>query len=296
MATYTIIGYDGKEYGPVSVDELRQWIAAGRVNAATKVRAEGTGEWKPLSDFPELSVLPKKSSAPPPLPPALPGSKLSALAVTSLVLGVLGLFTCGTAALVGLILGIIAIVKIKNSEGRLTGYGLALAGTVVSAVFVIMLPVFAAMALPALAAARQKAQEINCVNNERQLALAVRRYAGNHNQQLPHAATWCDDIKPNVGSDRFFKCPAAAIASRCGYGFNAKLDGLDENSIDPRTVMIFESDGGWNANGGPELMIGKPRHARMYVVAFVNGTVQQLSEFQLASLRWDPWKTNPDHL
>ena len=33
MATYTIIGGDQKEYGPVTGDDLRQWMAEGRLNA-----------------------------------------------------------------------------------------------------------------------------------------------------------------------------------------------------------------------------------------------------------------------
>jgi prepilin-type processing-associated H-X9-DG protein len=35
-------------------------------------------------------------------------------------------------------------------------------------------------------------------------------------------------------------------------------------------------------------MIGKPRHARLFVVAFADGSVQQLRESQLNTLRWDP--------
>ena len=144
------------------------------------------------------------------------------------------------------------------------------------------------MLLPALAAAKQKAQEINCVNNEKQLALAVRIYSGNHNNQFPPAATWCDAIKTSVGSEKTFKCVAANSSIRCDYAFNAKLDGLDESKVNPTTVLIFEADGGWNANGGSELMIGSPRHARMFVVAFADGSVQQLRESQLNTLRWDP--------
>jgi prepilin-type processing-associated H-X9-DG protein len=226
-------------------------------------------------------------SSPPSLPDAAP-AKTSGMAITSLVLGILGMFTCGLTALFGLIFGIIAIIKVNNSGGKLKGFGLALAGTIVSAVFLFMIPIFAAMLLPALSAAKQKAQEINCINNEKQLALAIRIYSGDNTNHFPPAATWCDAIKTAVGADKVFKCVAANSNSRCDYAFNAKLDGMDESKINPQTVMIFESDGGWNANGGPELMIGQPRHARMFVVAFADGSVQQMRESQLSTLRWDP--------
>lgn len=52
---YKIIGGDRKEYGPATADELRQWIAEGRLNGQSLVQAEGSGEWKPLAMFPEFA-------------------------------------------------------------------------------------------------------------------------------------------------------------------------------------------------------------------------------------------------
>jgi GYF domain 2 len=62
---YSIIGGDQKEYGPVTEEQLRLWIAEGRVNAQTSVRIEGTTEWRPLADFPEFagSLRPKSAGA-----------------------------------------------------------------------------------------------------------------------------------------------------------------------------------------------------------------------------------------
>ena len=53
---YKIIGADGKQYGPVTADQLRQWIRDGRANAQTKAQTEGGTEWKNLADFPEFSA------------------------------------------------------------------------------------------------------------------------------------------------------------------------------------------------------------------------------------------------
>ena len=52
---FKIIGGDQKEYGPVTADQLREWMAQGRVNLQTLILSEGTTEWKPLSAFPELA-------------------------------------------------------------------------------------------------------------------------------------------------------------------------------------------------------------------------------------------------
>lgn len=51
---YKIIGGDQKEYGPATADELRQWIAEGRLNGQSLVKAENATDWQPLSDFTEF--------------------------------------------------------------------------------------------------------------------------------------------------------------------------------------------------------------------------------------------------
>jgi len=68
-------------------------------------------------------------------------ARRSRLAVASLVLGLLGLVTCGLGSLVGLILGIAALVSIKRSDGRLGGRGLAVTGLCVSVLILILAPV-----------------------------------------------------------------------------------------------------------------------------------------------------------
>jgi hypothetical protein len=51
---YKIIGGDEKEYGPVTAEELRRWIAEGRLSGQSLAQAEG-GEWKVLATFPEFA-------------------------------------------------------------------------------------------------------------------------------------------------------------------------------------------------------------------------------------------------
>ena len=72
MANYKIIGGDLKQYGPVSADDVRKWIAEGRLNAQSLVQVYGDIEWKQLSEFPEFAdvwaAAPAATSAPPPSP------------------------------------------------------------------------------------------------------------------------------------------------------------------------------------------------------------------------------------
>src|SRR5580698_9194381 len=54
---YTIIGGDGKEYGPISEADLRKWIAEGRLSVQSLAKAESDAEFRPLSTFPEFADL-----------------------------------------------------------------------------------------------------------------------------------------------------------------------------------------------------------------------------------------------
>jgi hypothetical protein len=51
-----MLGGDGKEYGPVSADQLRQWAAEGRANLQTQVRPTEGGAWAALGAVPELNA------------------------------------------------------------------------------------------------------------------------------------------------------------------------------------------------------------------------------------------------
>jgi len=288
---YRIIGADGKEYGPISAEQIRQWLAEGRVNSQTKIKSTDATDWQTLAALPEFAA---ELETRPSMPPqsfltAATQPKTSGLAITSLVFGVLGF--CGITALVGLILGIVALVKINRSQGRLTGSGLAIAGICVSGFMLLFalfaIPFMAGMTLPAFAKAKERAQMINCVNNVKQLSLAVRMYAVDNGNTFPYATNWCDVIQKNVGSPKAFQCPADP-GLRCAFAYNRKLAGMMDGEINPQAVMFFESNAGWNAAGGSELFAAHKHSRTRIVVGFADGSVQQLPRSQLDTLRWEP--------
>jgi len=71
MGNYTVIGGDGKYYGPISEGELRKWLAEGRLSAQSLAKAESDAEFRPLSTFPELADLFAPAVAPPGIAPVL---------------------------------------------------------------------------------------------------------------------------------------------------------------------------------------------------------------------------------
>lgn len=74
---FIIIGGDGREYGPVTVEQIRTWIAAGRASLDTRAKALGSDEWRRVGDFAEFSAA---EGAPPIIVPSAEGAP-SALAL-----------------------------------------------------------------------------------------------------------------------------------------------------------------------------------------------------------------------
>ncbi len=64
---YTILGTDKQEYGPVSGDQVKQWILEGRANEHTLVKTETIGEWKTLAEYPEFAETFSALKPPPPV-------------------------------------------------------------------------------------------------------------------------------------------------------------------------------------------------------------------------------------
>ena len=64
---FTIVGGDGKEYGPITAAHVREWIQDGRVNLQTRAKLDRENVWKTLGDFAEFA----RQSAPTPSTPPL---------------------------------------------------------------------------------------------------------------------------------------------------------------------------------------------------------------------------------
>jgi hypothetical protein len=52
---YKIKGADQKEYGPVTADQIRQWIRENRLNRASMAESVDNPGWKTLGEFPEFA-------------------------------------------------------------------------------------------------------------------------------------------------------------------------------------------------------------------------------------------------
>jgi prepilin-type processing-associated H-X9-DG protein len=227
----------------------------------------------------------------PAVPPAA-GAKTSGLATASLVLGILSPLTCLITALPAIICGIIGLVKISSSKGRLKGIGFAVTGI---ALPVVLLPVVAmvlAMLMPALARVKHLAQRKVCSTNMQALSMAIIVYANDYDGRFP--GEWCDLLMEHADvSKKSFQCPVSPEGT-FSYAFNRNLDGLTTDKVGPDVVMLFESEPGRNMTGGPELLKTNrhPASGRSSFggcnIGFVDGHVEFVNADRISQLKWIP--------
>jgi hypothetical protein len=132
--TYKIIGEDGKEYGPVSGELLRRWIAEGRVESRTPVFVDGAEDWNFVGLLPEFANCFKPTTTPAAI--SMPGQppKTNSYATAGLVCSILAwICCCGFPFnLLGLVFSLVALSQINRHPGLYEGRGLAIAGLVLS--------------------------------------------------------------------------------------------------------------------------------------------------------------------
>ena len=96
---------------------------------------------------------------------AAPGPRRG-FAIASLILGILGLPTVGLVligAMLGIVLGVVALVKARNAPAEYGGKGMAIAGIALSVISIVVMPfvlgIVAAIAIPSFLRARVSANE-----------------------------------------------------------------------------------------------------------------------------------------
>ena len=179
--------------------------------------------------------------------------------IASLVLAIFTLPTCGVAGIAGLILGIVALVKISHSQHRLKGQGLAIAGICVSGFFLFLMP---GIFLPALAKAKARAQRIQCVNQMKQIGLATRLWANDHGGAFPPDLL---AISNELSKASVLVCPSDTKRNRDQY--------TDWSAV-ARYGSSYQYSGSRASETRPqEIILRCPIHNN---AAMADGSVQQL--------------------
>jgi hypothetical protein len=141
-AIYKIIGEDGQEYGPATGEQIRQWIAEGRVEHRTPVFVDGAKDWNFVGLLPEFAGCFAASGAPPTIAPPPPGisaagrmAKTNAYAQAGMIFGILSLTCCCCGfpfGILGLVFSFIGLSQINANPQLHEGRGMAIAGLILS--------------------------------------------------------------------------------------------------------------------------------------------------------------------
>jgi uncharacterized protein DUF4190/uncharacterized protein DUF4339 len=141
-AIYKIIGEDGKEYGPATAEQIRQWAAEGRVEHRTPIFVDGAKDWNFVGLLPEFSNCFAASATPPTIAPPLRGTstagqmaKTNSYAQAGMIFGILSLTCCCCGfpfGILGLVFSLIGLSQINANPQLHEGRGMAIAGLVLS--------------------------------------------------------------------------------------------------------------------------------------------------------------------
>ncbi len=138
-------------------------------------------------------------------------------------------------------------------------------------VVIAIIAILAAILFPVFAKAREKARQISCASNLKQLGLGIIQYTQDNDEYYPngtngHGRGWAGEISPYIKSNGLYKCPDDATTpstadlalnpprATCSYGFNQNLapgaasagqvGGMLAAQASPaKTVQLFEVSG-----------------------------------------------------
>ena len=121
-------------------------------------------------------------------------------------------------------------------------------------VVIAIIAILAALLLPALAAAKRKAQRINCVSNLKQVGIAFRLWEGDNNDRYPQAVS----TLYNGAQEKLYT--SAGGAATAGYGLT-NVFVVMSNELSTPKILYCPSD---NGQGAATLARAAPRHAQLH--------------------------------
>jgi hypothetical protein len=152
--------------------------------------------------------------------------------------------------------------------------------------FVLNLCILAVIFVHYVMRARFDATVTVCGSSLYTLGSALQIYAHDCGGDYPEAENWCDLLLERTKvSESEFVCTAARTkgdTNPCHYAMNPDC----EPNSPAGMVLLFETKGGWNQAGGPEILSTENHEGKGCNIAFNDGTVRFVPTDRLNTLKW----------
>jgi prepilin-type processing-associated H-X9-DG protein len=175
----------------------------------------------------------------------------------------------------GLVMAIFSLIQLKWCHKRVLRHGLAEFGIVAAALFVILLGLVLhwAVGIGSL---------VICGMKMSGLGKVVAVYANDYDGKYPTAEKWCDLlVQLEYVTEEQFRCPGNK-KERCSYALNPYCAPNSPNDV----VLLFETKGGWNQHGGPDILTTENHGGKGCNILFNDGSVRFVKTEELGQLKW----------
>ena len=187
---------------------------------------------------------------------------------------------CAPAAIIGLIFGIVGLCQTKKNRSKPVKADSAICGIVINLLLILMALAFGS--INSHDRTRELARRAVCGGNLKDLGTAMHRYANDNNQNYPPVNKWCDFlIQSGYISEKEFKCIGDKNGP-CSYAINPNTEPNSPNDV----VLLFETTGGWNQVGGPEILSTENHLREGCWILFNDGHAKFVKTEYLEELKW----------
>lgn len=172
---------------------------------------------------------------------------------------------------VSFILGCISIIMLLIKKWQKKGFSLAIFSVIVP----LCITIYVGIVI------RNIAHQMICGMNLSGLAKAVSIYVYDF-EEYPEPNKWCDLLIEHCDvTEKQFICPGAKKA-RSHYAINpaCKIDSPND------VVLLFETKGGWNQFGGPELLTLDNHGGKGCIIVLNDSYVDFVKPEDIGKLKW----------
>jgi prepilin-type processing-associated H-X9-DG protein len=112
-------------------------------------------------------------------------------------------------------------------------------------------------------------------------------YANEYDNKYPAVGKWCDLlVEHDYTTEKQFVCKAAerqGDTGQCHYAMNPDCEPNSPGDV----VLLFETKGGWNQSGGPEILTTENHGGKGCNILFNDGSVKFIPADEFNRLKWE---------